>query len=91
MEHHKNFPKPFYKFILRDILHYTEEDIRNLSLVDHTYAIHYAAETYIRRDVMFIMSKIYGGKPDDKGDISFTIEHPEIEQWIKEQYEVKQE
>ena len=73
--------------MLRDILHYTKEDIKKLSLIEHNLALHYALETYIRRDVMFVMSKIYGSKKPEKGDITITIEHPDIEKWIKEQYE----
>lgn len=73
--------------MLRDILHYTDDDIRNLSLIDLNLAMHYSLETYVRRDTFFVMSKIYGkGKSNEKGKISFTIEHPEIEAWIKEQY-----
>ena len=72
--------------MLRDILHYTEEDIKNLSLIEYNLALHYALETYIRRDVMFIMSKIYGSKKPEKGSITITIEHPKIEEWVKKQY-----
>lgn len=74
--------------MLRDILHYTKEDIRKLALMELQLAIHYAVETYSRRDVLFIMKAIYGGgKPSDQGDIAVSISHPDIEKYIKEQYE----
>lgn len=87
MKHHRNFPIKFQKFLLRDILRYTNEDIKNLSLIDYEFALHYALDTYARRDVAFVMESIYGEKGDDKGNTSIKIEHPEIEAWIKKQYE----
>ena len=63
-----------------------------LSLSDYQLALYYASETYVRRDILFIMSKIYGKKnPNDKGSNTLQIKHPEIEEWIKEQYEDKNE
>jgi len=63
-----------------------------LSLLDYELALYYATEAYVRRDILFIMSNIYGKKKtsDNKG-ITLKIEHPEIEDWIKEQYEDKNE
>ena len=61
----------------------------NLGILEYELALHYAMETYVRRDILFIMSEIYGGKPDKSGNdtITLKIEHPEIEEWIKQQYE----
>lgn len=58
-----------------------------MSLIEYNLALHYALETYNRRDIMFIMSKIYGKKGGDKGDINLTIPQTEIEDWVKKQYE----
>lgn len=47
-------------------------------------------ETYVRRDIAFVMSKIYGKKGDkDKGEFGFTVDQSEIEEWVREQYEKK--
>lgn len=53
--------------------------------------MHYALETYTRRDVAFVMSKIYGGKGSDKGGTTISIKHPEIEEWVAEQYAKEKE
>lgn len=60
-----------------------------MSLVDYNYAIHYALETYTRRDVAYVMKNIFGNNKDSNpsGTTTIKIEQPEIEQWIKEQYE----
>lgn len=86
LEHHKNFPKAYNKFLLRDILHYNDEDIKELSLVDYNLAVHYAMETYVRRDLLFIMNR---GKKRKTGkdEIEIEISHPEIEEWISQQYQ----
>ncbi len=61
-----------------------------MSLVELDLALNYALETYIRRDIYFIMTKIYGiKKGEGKGKTKIVIEHPEIEQYIKESYENK--
>ena len=60
-----------------------------MSLVEYEIAFHYALETYIRRDVLFIMSKIYGGKKgsgEGKGT-TIIVPQPEIKEWVKKQYE----
>lgn len=74
---------------MRDILHYTEEDIRNLSLVDYRLALAYSLMTYSRRDIAYIQQQIFGKKKTSNEGFGFTIEHPQIEQWIEEQYEKK--
>lgn len=62
----------------------------NLSLIDYSLALYYSLETYIRRDIMFIMSQIYKKKGvKGKGTFGFTVEQPEIEAWVRQQYEVK--
>ena len=91
-EHHRNFPDQLKKFLLRDIFNYTDEEMRNLSYRDYHYALHYALNTYVRRDVLFVMSKIFKGKESSGGSkppgtTTIIIEQPEIEQWIEEQYE----
>lgn len=92
MDDHKNFPTRIQKFIIRDILQYSDEEIKMLSLSDYQLALYYASETYVRRDILFIMNKIYGKKgSDSKDNIKLKIEHPEIEEWIQEQYEEKNE
>ena len=77
----------YQKFVLRDILHYTDEEINDLSLLDYNLALNYSLETYVRRDVMGIMSS--GKKEDPKGTFSYTIKHTGIELYIKESYEEK--
>lgn len=75
-------------FLLRDILHYSDKEVKNLSLEEYVYAVQYAQETYIRRDVGFIMSKIYGKK--DKGNdktLNISVPQTDIENWVKQQYE----
>lgn len=88
-EHHRNFPTQYHKFLFRDILNYTDEEIKNLSLLDYNLALNYALETYIRRDLVFVMSSIYGGKKKGKSGKGTTIivPQPEIEEWVRKQYE----
>jgi hypothetical protein len=74
---------------LRDILNYNDEDVRNMSLIEHELALHYALETYIRRDALFLMSKFLGkSKGKSSGYTEFTLVVPqvEIEQYIAESY-----
>ena len=75
--------------MLRDIFKYTDEEIDKLSLIDYELAFHYALETYIRRDLVFVMGKVFGTKkkPGDKDGTTIIVPQPEIEQWIKEQYD----
>ena len=75
--------------MLRDIFKYTDEEIDKLSLIDYELAFHYALETYVRRDVVYVMGAIYGDKKDSegKGGNTIIVPQPEIEAWIKEQYE----
>lgn len=88
LDHHRNFPSKFNKYILRDILNYSDEEIKNLGLMDFNLALQYAVETYVRRDVYFIMNSIYSDKKKTKkGTKKLVIEHPEIEEWVKQQYE----
>jgi hypothetical protein len=63
--------------------------MENLSVVDYELALFYSTETYVRRDILLIMSQIYGDKKgkSQKGSTTLLFEHPEIEEWIKEQYE----
>ena len=61
-----------------------------MSLVEYDLAFYYALETYVRRDVVFVMGSIYGakkGKGKGKGGTTLIVPQPEIEEWIKEQYE----
>lgn len=60
-----------------------------MSLVEYELALDYSLDTYIRRDVMFVMNQIYGGKKGKKGKgtFGFTFEQPEIEEWVAKQYE----
>ena len=92
MGHHRNFPTKFQKLIIRDILGYSDEEITNLSLVDYELALFYSIETYVRRDILFIMSQIYGDKKGKSGEDSLNLifEQPEIEEWIKQQYEIEE-
>lgn len=60
-------------------------------MVDYNLALNYALETYVRRDVVFIISKIFPSKKGKDSDIEFTIKHEDIEEWIQEQYEKEQE
>ena len=75
--------------MLRDILKYTDGEIDKLSLIDYELAFHYALETYIRRDLVFVMGKVFGNKTKsgDKDGTTIIVPQPEIEQWIKEQYD----
>ncbi|KKM77944.1 hypothetical protein LCGC14_1364950 [marine sediment metagenome] len=75
--------------MLRDILKYTDGEIDKLSLIDYELAFHYALETYIRRDLVFVMGKVFGDNKDSegKGGTTIIVPQPEIEQWIKEQYD----
>lgn len=59
-----------------------------MSLVEYNLALSYSLETYARRDLVYVMSKIYGDKKGNKGKdtFGFTIEHPEIEAYIRESY-----
>ena len=72
---------------MRDILYYDDNDIRNLSLVDYRLALAYSLMTYSRRDIEYIQQQIFGKKKTSNEGFGFTIEHPQIEQWIEEQYE----
>lgn len=56
-------------------------------MIDYNLALNYALDTYVRRDLLFVMGKIYGQKKKKPGDKDFVIKHLEIEEWIKEQYE----
>ena len=90
LDHHKNYPSVFKKFLLRDILHYSDKEVRELSMVDYTYATHYALETYLRRDVAHVMNQVYGTKkktPSGKKEKTIKIEHPDIKEYIQESYE----
>lgn len=60
-----------------------------MSLVEYNLALNYALETYARRDLIHVMTQIFKGKggSSDKGTFGFTIEHPEIEAYIRESYE----
>ena len=59
-----------------------------MSLVEYELAFHYALETYVRRDVVYVMGRIFGDKKGKgKGGTTLIVPQPEIEQWIKEQYE----
>ena len=62
----------------------------------------YAKKVYMRRDVVFALSMLFGDSkgndiPDaviregQKGNIDFHIEHPEIKAWIKEQNRLEKE
>ena len=91
LEHHKNFPEKLQKYILKDILHYSEEELKKLSLIEYNLALNYALETYVRRDVFFIMKTIFTKEEKSQSrDIGFVIPHPEIEAYIKEQYKEKE-
>jgi len=71
-------------------LHYSEEELKKLSLIDYNLALNYALETYVRRDIFFIISTVFTSEKEKSSkEIGFTIEHPEIETWIKEQYKNK--
>lgn len=91
MEHRKNFPEVFEKYILRDILHYTEEEIKELGFDEYQYALTYALETYTRRDILYIMVKIFDtkGKKTPKGGKKMVIKHPDIEKYIEDAYKVR--
>ena len=61
-----------------------------LGLMDRTFALHYALETYVRRDVMFVMSKVFGdGKqPQPTGKVvKLIVPQEEIREWVEKQYE----
>lgn len=73
---------------MRDILHYTDDEINRLSLVDYNLALNYALDTYARRDIVFVMGSIYGKKPKNyKNTLEISIQHPEIEEYIKKSHE----
>jgi hypothetical protein len=85
-EFHKgSFPHQFSDFLLKDILNYSKEELNDLTLQEYSLACIYSEDTYLRRDVAYVMSQVYSDKKD-KGH-PLVIEHPEIEDWIKEQYE----
>ena len=59
-----------------------------MSLIDYNLALYYALETYGRRDLIYVMSRIYGKKgKKGKDTFGFKIEQPEIEEWVAKQYE----
>lgn len=81
--------------MLRDILHYSKEELKELSLLEHDLALNYALDTYMRRDLVFVHSEL-NKKKGSRGSVNgenegkpldFTIEHPEIEQYAQERYE----
>jgi len=73
-----------------------------MSIADMILAMDYAKKVYMRRDVVFALSMLFGDSkgndiPDaviregQKGNIDFHIEHPEIKAWIKEQNRLEKE
>lgn len=80
-------PEEFEECLLRDVLHYTTEDLENLTIEQYVVGLLYAETTYMRRDVVFALEKIFSGKRKNgrptKGEYDFTINHPEVEKYIK--------
>lgn len=82
-----NFPTDVIPFLLRDIFGFTKEDIKKLSLMEYKIAFMYALETYSRRDIVYVMEHMFGGKTSTtQGNLDFIIEHPGIEKYIEDSY-----
>jgi len=73
-----------------------------MSIDDMVLARDYATKVYMRRDVVFALSMLFGDSKDNdvpdavlreekKGNVDFHIEHPEIKAWIKEQNRLEKE
>jgi len=73
-----------------------------LSVSDTILSLDYAKKVYMRRDVVFALSLLFGDSKGDnvpsavlreeqKGNVDFHIEHKEIKAWIKEQNRLEKE
>jgi len=89
LKYHRSFPEEYQEFILRDILNYTKREIEEMDWLELNLALNYAMETYVRRDLVFVLTKIFANKKGSGNEINLLFNHPEIEEYIKESYQFK--
>lgn len=86
-------PPEMIPFFLRDILHYTKEEVDMLDYKQYNLAVIYSVFTYTQRNMMLLLSKIFrkgGVKSESKeGDelLTFTVEQPEMMEWLEKYYD----
>jgi hypothetical protein len=67
----------YQHFLLMDILHLKEEEIRGMDLLKYLNALTYSFTTYMRRDMVLLFSSMFGKKnmDDDKMALEIINKH----------------
>ena len=86
----KKLPPSMYDFIIRDILHYTQEELDMLDYDQYILALVYSINTYMQRNVLMSLNKLFSKKESNLNtaeEVSFYVKQPEIKKWLKEHYD----
>jgi hypothetical protein len=85
----KELPPAMYDLVIRDILHYNTEEIDKMNFDEYTTALTYSVSTYMQRNLQMVLNNMFKPtkKPkNEKGEISFSVEQPEMMEWLKNHY-----